>query len=223
MAANHHTPLDLVVPTSNWPKLLIVDSPNIANPSIKWRLGSRFVVPTVGLFSKFWMTLANNSTVHNAAVLYEALNQNYLASRSTTKAWFSSQSTIITPRRPLITYSNHASCLDDPLMWGALLPLKWQFNSDRHRWSGAAAEVCFSKKWHSMFFSLGKTFPIIRGEGIHLGPRFSVISLFVCLTFSFQIPRNLSTSNGLCGQTNESRSVVTFFSRRQSNSKARKC
>lgn len=167
MAANHRSSsptsaaLEHIV-TTKWPKLLLVDSPNVANPSIRWRLGSRFVVPTVGLFSKFWMNLANSSTVHHAAILYEALNQNYLASRST-RQWFAGARSL--DRRPLITYSNHASCLDDPLMWGALIPLKWQLNSDRHRWSGAAAEVCFSKKWHSMFFSLGKTFPIIRGEG----------------------------------------------------------
>ncbi|KAI2799789.1 hypothetical protein BLOT_014216 [Blomia tropicalis] len=150
--------------SANWPKLLTVDSVNVANPSFKWRIGSRFVVPTVGLFSKFWMNVANNSTVHNAAILYEALNQNYLASRST-RTWFGANRSL--ERRPLITYSNHQSCLDDPLMWGALIPLRWQFNSDRHRWSSAAAEVCFSKRWHSMFFSLGKTFPIIRGEGIY--------------------------------------------------------
>lgn len=165
MAASNHqaSPLELVTSNCVWPKMLSLETPNIANPSIRWRLGSRLVVPTVGLFSHVWMNLANSSTVHHAAILYEALNQNYLASRST-RSWFGSSSSS-TERRPLITYSNHASCLDDPLMWGALLPLKWQFNSDRHRWSGAASEVCFSKQWHSMFFSLGKTFPIIRGEG----------------------------------------------------------
>ena len=160
----------LTTTTARWPKLLTLDSANVANPSLKWRLGSRFVVPSVGLFSSAWMNLANSSTVHHAAVLYEALNQNYLASRATrarsSSFWFfSNNSSSQIERRPLLTYSNHASCLDDPLMWGALIPLRWQFNSDRHRWSGAAAEVCFSKRWHSIFFSLGKTFPIIRGEG----------------------------------------------------------
>lgn len=52
-------------------------------------------------------------------------------------------------------------------MWGALLPLRWQFNSNRHRWSAAAAEICFAGRLHALFFSLGKTFPIIRGEGIY--------------------------------------------------------
>lgn len=154
---------------ARWPKLLTLDPASIANPSLKWRLGSRLVVPSVGLFSSAWMNLANSSTVHHAAVLYEALNQNYLASRAARarSGFFRSfsGSKSLLERRPLLTYSNHASCLDDPLMWGALLPLRWQFNSDRHRWSGAAAEVCFSQRWHALFFSLGKTFPIIRGEG----------------------------------------------------------
>lgn len=169
-----------------WPTLLPFHSSNVANPSIRWRLGSRLVVPGVGLFSKFWMTVANTSTVHNATVFHNALDVNYRSNKQSmlttpqdvlptaTDSLISvaaesreSECTSATPngRRPLITYSNHASCLDDPLMWGALIPFKWQFNSDRHRWSAAAAEVCFSKPWHSIFFSLGKTFPIIRGDG----------------------------------------------------------
>jgi len=52
-------------------------------------------------------------------------------------------------------------------MWGALLPFRWQFNSNHHRWSAAAQEVCFTGDLHSLFFSLGKTFPIIRGKGIY--------------------------------------------------------
>ena len=162
MSSTNQKNFDIRLPTGQWPSLLSLEGTCVSNPSFRWRLGSRFVVPTVGLVSKFWMQVANNSVVHNAAILYEALNQNYLASRASSRWIFRDPYAV---RRPLITYSNHSSCLDDPLMWGSLIPLKWQFNSDRHRWSGAAEEVCFSKYWHKLFFSLGKTFPIIRGEG----------------------------------------------------------
>lgn len=149
-----------------WPTLLPRNASDVANPSIKWRFGSRFVVPVVGLFSKLWMNVVNTSVVHNADILYEALNQNYRSSshHGSSLSLVRCQ-THDSPGRPLITYSNHTSCLDDPLIWGALIPFKWQFNSDRHRWSAAASEICFTKKWHSFFFSFGKTFPIIRGEG----------------------------------------------------------
>lgn len=71
-------------------------------------------------------------------------------------------------RTPLITLSNHISCIDDPVLWSSLLPLTYySTNTDSVRWSAAAIDICFSKPWHSAFFSLGKTFPIIRGAGIH--------------------------------------------------------
>lgn len=152
-----------------WPSLLPQNATDVSNPSLRWRLGSRLVVPAVGLFSALWMRLANTSLVHNAAVLYEALEQNYAASHPGSGALSQARAQTASPPRPLITYSNHTSCMDDPLIWGALVPFWWQFNSDRHRWSAAASEICFSKRWHSLFFALGKTFPIIRGEGIPIG------------------------------------------------------
>ena len=70
-------------------------------------------------------------------------------------------------RAPLITLSNHISCIDDPVLWGALLPFSYYyFKTDSVRWSAAAVDICFSKPWHSTFFALGKTFPIIRGVGL---------------------------------------------------------
>lgn len=68
---------------------------------------------------------------------------------------------------PLLTYSNHISCIDDPVLWASLLPLTYYTtHTESVRWSAAAVEICFSKPWHSTFFSLGKTFPIIRGHGV---------------------------------------------------------
>ncbi|XP_046911329.1 tafazzin, phospholipid-lysophospholipid transacylase [Dermatophagoides farinae] len=138
-----------------WPSLLC---PDVTNPTLSWIIGSRFVVPAVGLFSKFWMNVVNKSTVYNANIFYETLNRNYLA-------LFSSHKSIT--RRPLITYCNHTSCMDDPLIWGSLMPFNWLLNSNRLRWTSAAAEICFNSPIYTTFFALGKTFPMIRGEGIY--------------------------------------------------------
>lgn len=137
-----------------WPSLL---SSDISNPSLSWIIGSRFVIPAVGLFSKFWMNVVNKSTVYNGNILNETLNRNY-------HALFSLYQSI--PRRPLITYCNHTSCMDDPLIWGSLMPFNWLLNSNRLRWTSAAAEICFDSPIYTTFFALGKTFPMIRGEGI---------------------------------------------------------
>jgi monolysocardiolipin acyltransferase len=133
-----------------WPTLLTLN--NKFNKSrLKWKLGSKIVVPTIGLLSKLWTDLLNKSHVKNHFILLETLSKHYNNNH----------------KKPLITISNHSSCMDDPLMWGTLIPFKWQFNSGRHRWSAAAQEVCFTTQLHSLFFSLGKTFPIIRGNGIY--------------------------------------------------------
>ncbi|XP_027201789.2 tafazzin, phospholipid-lysophospholipid transacylase [Dermatophagoides pteronyssinus] len=140
-----------------WPTLLSTD-----NPSFGWYIGSHFVIPIVGLFSKFWMNIVNKSTVYNANVFNETLNRNYLALISS-----SSQKSKLPRRRPLITYCNHTSCMDDPLIWGSLMPFNWLLNSNRLRWTSAAAEICFNSPIYTTFFALGKTFPMIRGDGIY--------------------------------------------------------
>ncbi|XP_054164739.1 tafazzin-like [Oppia nitens] len=132
-----------------WPSLL---SRLIAKEvNFKWRLGSKVIVPTVGLISKLWMQCLNSSHVQNRVVLLDTLAKHYKNK----------------DKRPLITISNHSSCLDDPLIWGVLIPMKWQLNAGRHRWSAAAQEICFTNVLYSMFFAMGKTFPIIRGKGLY--------------------------------------------------------
>jgi monolysocardiolipin acyltransferase len=60
--------------------------------------------------------------------------------------------------KPLITVSNHDSCIDDPLLFGAILPTKYFFDFDKKyfRWSLGAKEVCFSKPSHSLIMRAGQ-------------------------------------------------------------------
>ncbi|CAL8099062.1 unnamed protein product [Calicophoron daubneyi] len=77
--------------------------------------------------------------------------------------------------RPLLTVSNHYSCLDD-LLFGSLLSLFDLTRVDRYRWSLAAVDICFTNTLYSMFFNWGKCVPVWRkvcdpntGEVIHPG------------------------------------------------------
>ena len=67
---------------------------------------------------------------------------------------------------PLITVSNHASCLDDPVLFG-LLPWRCGLGPRmKMRWSVAAQEILFTSKLKTWFFAKGQTIPIVRGDGI---------------------------------------------------------
>lgn len=76
---------------------------------------------------------------------------------------------------PLVTVSNHHSCFDDPGLWGwysklnklyysnqfqlqfvGVLPVRYVCNTFKIRWSMAAHDICFTNKYHSLFFMFGK-------------------------------------------------------------------
>ncbi|KAM3180388.1 hypothetical protein ACTXT7_016381 [Hymenolepis weldensis] len=64
--------------------------------------------------------------------------------------------------KPLVTVSNHYSCLDDFILFGNALPLSILSDADRFRWVLTAVDICFLNTPYCMFFASGKAIPVWR-------------------------------------------------------------
>ena len=112
-----------------------------------WTRSSRMVLGIVGICTKIWAEWMNRIDTYNKDVLLEAVDR---------------QKNI-----PLITFCNHQSCFDDPVLWGVLKFNHLSWNTHKLRWTLAASDIVFTKEWHSKFFSLGRGVPVIRGAGVY--------------------------------------------------------
>lgn len=116
-------------------------------PSGFWKVTSKIICAIVMGYSKVWNGMLNTYAVHNRDRLHKCLYERE-------------------KDRGLVTISNHDSCMDDPLLWGAL---KWRsaFQQQHVRWITAAHDICFTEYSHALFFSLGKVVPVVRGDGVY--------------------------------------------------------
>ncbi|GAB5588632.1 Lyso-phosphatidylcholine acyltransferase [Umbelopsis nana] len=112
-----------------------------------WNVGSTIVISTVGITSKLFLKAFAPTKVFNKEPFQSLLDDEERD-------------------RPIITVANHASVLDDPILWG-IMPVRTLCNIDKMRWVLGAAEICFTNPASSLFFGLGQVIPTVRGYGIY--------------------------------------------------------
>src|SRR5947208_1236444 len=83
-----------------WPSILPIDGKK-SSASRLWRTTSAVIVPSVAVLSKIWLTWFNRVHLQHHDVFLTTLNDHF------------NDRTY-----PLITLSNHHSCLDDPGLSG---------------------------------------------------------------------------------------------------------
>jgi 1-acyl-sn-glycerol-3-phosphate acyltransferase len=74
--------------------------------------------------------------------------------------------TIETRRQPLVTIANHLSVFDEPLMWGAAMPLRLLMRPHLMRYSMAAEEILFPNPLYAWYGHAAGAIPVMRGNGI---------------------------------------------------------
>ncbi|ORX48174.1 hypothetical protein BCR36DRAFT_294098 [Piromyces finnis] len=66
---------------------------------------------------------------------------------------------------PLITYCNHLTVIDDPVIWGGIN--KKCINPETFRHTVGAKELCSGKGFLNDFFNAAKIITVIRGNGVY--------------------------------------------------------
>eukprot|EP00118_Oscarella_pearsei_P026148 m.309499 g.309499 ORF g.309499 m.309499 type:complete len:275 (+) comp46684_c0_seq1:26-850(+) len=131
-------------------RIRFLDWPFPEKPGRLWKILSAIGMTATHAYGKVWMTKLNRTRVINKDLLNKyILNQ--------------------PENMPLITVSNHTSCMDDPHFLGMLPSLA--FRPPRKglqiRWVPGAKELVFTQIRHALFFSLGQIVPVVRGYGVY--------------------------------------------------------
>jgi monolysocardiolipin acyltransferase len=103
-----------------------------------WR--RRAVTASVVWASRWWMQRRNHVDTTGAEALPLALARG----------------------RGVLTFSNHVSLFDDPLLTSCIAGGAWE----DVRWIGADAQNFFGDRWRARLFAAGKCVPIERGAGL---------------------------------------------------------
>ena len=106
------------------------------------------VLSVIGTICKFWLRVLNNTQTENLKTLADIVLGRQFGDR------------------PLLTVSNHQSCVDDPVLLG-LLPFRILLHPRRIRWIPGADEVMFYNERNAKFFGFGRVVPTIRGWGVY--------------------------------------------------------
>ena len=119
-----------------------------SSASILYKTNEILVLSVVGTICKFWLRVVNTTQTENLKTLADIVLGRKFGDR------------------PLLTVSNHQSCVDDPVLLG-LLPFRILLHPRRIRWIPGADEVMFYNERSAKFFGLGRVVPTIRGWGVY--------------------------------------------------------
>jgi len=123
--------------------------PDFRKPHTLWKLKSRYCVLLVGIsVGKIALSFMNSFKMRNRETLVNAV--------------FNRPKGV-----PLITVSNHESCMDDPALMASFMNIRQLGDQDKMRWSLAAHDICFRRPFYSSFFAHGKCIPTVRGLGVY--------------------------------------------------------
>lgn len=131
--------------------LKAIPVPAFHNHPALWRGCSVVTIGLLGGLSRLFLTRLSDTVVYTERESMSSLMK-----------------TCHSNKQPLITVSNHMSCLDDPMLWGALLSAKSLWTQwDSIRWIPGAEENCYNSRATNFVMSLGKVMACRRGDGVY--------------------------------------------------------